>query len=335
VLLTALYYDSKRRTAAHALRRLSVALRVFGGTKLLRVLTLTLLTLLAIAVAAVPELLDADLGPAKYWYAGGAFLLAVTWIRHRVLVFLENRRARRAAESIRILPRDTAPIAAVLRGVPARERSEFTLPQGTREEGRYELLQRLFDLTEAFGYSGWYVLLDRVDEPSLLSGDSGLMSAFIERLLDIKLLQYPGLALKLFLPIELESLYRTAKPEDLKSMRLDKSNLIPELKWGGQELYEIANKRLRACLRQGSRLQNVADLLEPDFDLDYLRSTMHILGTPRYSFGFLSAVVLEHVKELPSELDENDPGWRIPRTRFDVERSAWIDRTGLLRRTMN
>ena len=335
LLLTSLYYNSKNHTASHATRRLTRTLRCFNGRKFKRNLGLILLTLVSIALAAAPHAGEGDLGPANYWYIGGGLLLAASWIRHKSVDFFTRRRARRAAASIRVLPREPSTIADVLASVPTSQRAEYTLPESNREEGRYELLQRLFDLTDAFGYSGWYILLDRVDEPSLLSGDSKLMSQFIEKLLDIKLLQYPGLALKLFLPIELETLYRTATPEDLKRMRLDKSNLIPELKWGGQELYEIANKRLRVCLKHGSQLKTLDGLFDPEFDLEHLRSTMQALGTPRYSFGFLSSVVLAHVNELPGDLAKDDPAWRIPLSRFEVERAAWIDRTGLLRRTMN
>ena len=97
------------------------------------------------------------------------------------------------------------------------------------------------DLLETQGYRGLYVLMDRVDEPSLLSVSEELMRQFVERLLDIKLLQYPRLGLKLFLPIEMDTIHRNAAPEQLKHMRLDKSNLIEQLKWSGQELYEIAS----------------------------------------------------------------------------------------------
>ncbi|MFT5287572.1 MAG: hypothetical protein ACI8TQ_003760, partial [Planctomycetota bacterium] len=335
LLLASLYYNSKHRTAAHAQRSLALALRFFNSRQFASKAMLILLSIISVLIASFPHISDEDVGAAKYWYAGGALLLAFTWGRDRLSNFFLMRRARAAATSVRVLPRDAAPIAAVLGSIPARERAEYALPESNREEGRFELLQRLFDLTQAAGYQGWYVLMDRVDEPSLLSGDSSLMSKFIEKLLDIKLLQYPGLALKMFLPIELESLYRTASPTDLKSMRLDKSNLIPELKWGGQELYEIANKRLQACLRSGSSLKSLSGLFKDELDLDYLRGTLQVLGTPRYCFGFLSAVIMAHVKELPCDLDKDDERWRIPRSRFDVERAAWIDRTGLLRRTMN
>lgn len=335
LLLAALYHDSKRRTTGETLARLRRSLRLFDGRTIGRTLLLLALTLAGVALALLPHLLDANLGDRRVWYGAGALLIAGTWIWNALGKLGSHRRAKRAAQSIRVLRRDPAPLAKLLRSLPGREHAEFPLPEGHREEPRYGHLDRMFDLTEAFGYGGWYVLMDRVDEPSLFSGDAASMASFIESLLDIKLLQHPGLALKLFLPIELETIYRSASPDELKSMRLDKSNLIPELKWSGQELYEIANKRLRACLESRSPVESLADLVEEDFDLDHLRATLGILGTPRYCFGFLSAVVLDHLKELPSDLGPDDPAWRIPRARFDVERAAWIDRSGILRRTMN
>ena len=335
LVLTSLYYESKDRTAAEAVAGLRSVLHAYDGRKLGRWFVLLLLTLASVALAILPHVLEADLGAATTWYAGGAALLAVTWIANLVLGWRISRRAKRAATSVRVLARDAEPLGSVITSLSPSQRDEYPLPDGSREEARYELLQRLMNVTEAFGYHGWYVLMDRIDEPSLLSGDGALMGAFVEKLLDIKLLQYSGLALKLFLPIELESIYRTASAEDLKSMRLDKSNLIPELKWGGQELLEIANKRLAACVEEGSRATSVVDFFEDDFDLDYLRGTLHVLGTPRYCFGFLSAVVLDHVKDLPSDLAADSSEWKITRARFDIERAAWIDRTGLLRRTMN
>ncbi len=335
LLLASLYYESKRRTATEAIGGLRRALRIFDGRAAMRGLGITLFTLAGVMLAFLPHFAEVDLGDPRAWYAGGAFLVLATWAGHALARFGRRRRARRAVRSLRVLRRDAEPLAKVLASLPTREHAEFPLPEPGLEEVRYEHLERLFDLTETFGFKSWYVLMDRVDEPSLISGDAALMGTFIETLLDIKLLQHPGLALKLFLPIELERLYRNASPEDLKSMRLDKSNMIPELKWSGQELYEIANKRLRASLESRSSVESLADLFEDGFDLDHLRSTLGSLGTPRYSFGFLSAVMLDHLKELPGDLSADDDAWRIPRARFDVERAAWIDRSGLLRRTMN
>jgi hypothetical protein len=335
LLLAALYYDSERRTAAEAVRKLRLAIRRLNGRQVLRWTALVLLTAVGAAVAVFPFLVEGDHGAPKWWHLAGGLLVAGTWLADAFLGWRLRRRARRATHAIRVLARDAGPLASVVQSLSPRERAEFPLPEGNREEVRYELLHRLMDLTGAFGYSGWYALMDRVDEPSLLSGDSRLMAAFVEKLLDIKLLQHPGLALKLFLPIELESLHRSASAEDLKTMRLDKSNLITELKWGGQELLEVANERIAACAEPGSHAAGLDAFLEEGFDLDYLRATLGLLGTPRYSFGFLSALVLDHVKDLPGGLAEDDPAWRIPRARFDIERAAWIDRTRQLRRAMN
>jgi hypothetical protein len=118
-------------------------------------------------------------------------------------------------------------------------------------------------------------------------------------------------------------------------MRLDKSNLIPELKWTGQELFEIANQRLKACLTPTSQAKELMDLFAPELDPAHLRETLGALGTPRYAFGFLSALLTEHVRELPGDLTPEDERWRCPRALFDVVRAGWIDRTGLLRRSLN
>ncbi len=335
LLLAALYYDSRRRTAPEAIHKLRLALRVFDVRTSARLVGLTLLVALGIALALLPHLVEASLGPPQIWYAAGATLAGASLLVHALDRWRGRRSARKAVASVRILARDAEPLAAVVRGLPARERAEFPLPQGDREEVRFELLERLQDLTTAFGYSGWYVLMDRVDEPSLLSGDAVLMSRFVEKLLDVKLLQYPGLALKLFLPIELERLHRSASPEAQKSMRLDKSNLVPELSWSGRELYEIANARIRSSAEENSRVRRLEDLFEERFDLEHLFATLSALATPRYGFAFLSAVVQEHLKELPGELSPDDPAWRIPRTRFDVVRAGWLDRAGVLRRSMN
>ena len=177
--------------------------------------------------------------------------------------------------------------------------------------------------------------MDRVDEPTLLADDGRRMQDFVARILDIKLLQHPRLELKLFLPIEMESIWSNASGEQLKRMRLDKSNLLPELKWTGRELYEIANRRLAACCDGADGPPQLADLFAPDLPLDHVLETLSTLGTPRYAFGFLSEAFLQYVKDLPDDLADDDPRWAMPRAAFDVVRAAWIDRAGLLRRTLN
>ncbi len=334
-LLAALYDNSNRRTTADATKRVRSSL----GAHLMRSFWMGAGTLLAsaacILAGAMPHLTDDWPGKKSTWYAIAIGGLVLVWLARLFGQMRVARTARRAAQSLRVLPRDSGPLADLLRALPPQMRKEFPLPDGNHENARYQLLDRLMDLTRSFGYRGWYVLVDRVDEPTLLSGDAEAMSSFVQKLLDIKLLQYPHLALKLFLPIELENLHRSAGKEGLKSMRLDKSNLIAELKWSGQELLDIANERLAASVEPGSELKHLEQLFAEDFDIEHLKSTLDVLGTPRYCFSFLAAVILDHVKDLEADLGQDDPRWRIPRSVFDVARAGWIDRTGAMRRALN
>ena len=335
LLFTALYHASEKRTTAQALEGLRRQLRFRSGRPAALVALCTLLTLLGVAVALLPVLGPWELGDDAPWFFGGAGLAVAGWLWRFVGAKLVEGRAARALRSLRVLPRDAAPLVRVLSLLPPAERSEYALPSGTDPANRFELLRRFLALLEGAGFRGWYVLMDRIDEPSILSGNVERMRRFVEKIFDIKLLQFEGLALKLFLPIEMETIYRGASPEELKRMRLDKSNLIPELKWSGEELYEIANQRLQACVAPDAEPVQLFDLFEEGFDFQHLRDTLTVLATPRYAFGFLSAVFLEYVRELPSQLEPEDPRWRLPRGQFDVLRAMWVDRTGVMRRSLN
>ena len=271
----------------------------------------------------------------KYWYGLGALVIFATSLWGVFNRSLGYSIAGKASRSVKILPRDAASLTQMILNLSPKERKEFVLPRGSNESSRYQLLHRFLGVLEIFGYRGIYVLIDRIDEPSLFSGNNEAMKQFIEKILDIKLLQYPQLGMKLFLPIELDEIYRNATPEQLKRIRLDKSNVVPELKWSGQELFEIANQRMQACPAPDSEVSHLSGLFEEDFDFNHLRETLTALGTPRYAFGFFSSLFTEYVKDLPNELSDNDPRWKIPRAHFDIIRAAWLDRSGVLRRVLN
>ena len=181
--------------------------------------------------------------------------------------------------------------------------------------------------------------MDRIDEATILSGRAELMRPFIESLLEHRLLQFEGLALKLFLPIELSRLYLGASTEELKSMRLDKANSIPELRWSGQELAEVATQRLRAVRPEGTPLEQpgarLVDFFEDEVGEKDIREALGELGTPRLAFGFLGALFADHARELDDDLAEESPEWRIPRRRFEIMRASWLDRARGLRRALN
>ena len=343
-LLTALYYRSKARTPSEALEGLNRSLGAPGRSPAVGRTRRVFLSLLGAALVVAPEL--AGSVPALEPLAALQAHRPLTWGVAAAIALLpwaaeglrDRKRATfaaRACHALRVLPTDPAPLHALLRRLGAMEQGELLMPQGDEEAVRFEYLQRTLALLAATGNHGLYVLVDRVDEPTLLADGGERMRDFVSSMLDIKLLQHPQLALKLFLPIEMESLWRSASAEQLKRMRLDKSNLVPELKWTGRELYEIANQRLLACAGEGGRAGALLHLLGDDLPLEHMLETFSTLGTPRYAFGFLSEVLLEHVKELPEDLGPDDPRWRLSRSGFDVVRAGWIDRAGILRRTLN
>jgi len=345
LVLTALYYHSKRFTAGEALDRMRAVLRHRSGRRV----WLGLLRGVATGLGAVclclpfvrpilerqPALEGVPLGPSALWFGVGALVIAATWTVTLAGAAALRRSAARAARNVRVLPRDPGPLASLLATLRPEQRRELVLPIETEEATRYGLLQGLLDAAESVGYGSLYVLLDRVDESTLIGGDDEWIRAFVGKLLDHRMLQFPGLALKLFLPIELGNVVLTATSEDLKRMRLDKSNTVRELRWTGQELYEIANRRLSATTDEGAVADELRDLFSEEIDEKTLREALAELGTPRYAFGFLSSVFTEYVRNLPNELEPDAAEWRVPRSHFDVVHAGWAERARGMRHALN
>ncbi len=339
LLLTALYCQSRRHATAEVLARLRARVGFRTPRSGLLLVLRVLLSLVALAVAALPHV-DARLGfaapgPAWAWYAGGGALLSAVWLQAGWSRLGVLRAVRRTTRSIRVVARDGKQLAQILRGLPPGLRREFALPRVADEATRFDFLQRFLGLLGAFGYASWYVLFDRVDEPSSLNAASTGARRFVERMLDHKLLQLPGLGLKMFLPIELDEIYRNAPPAELKRMRLDKSNLVHNLDWTGEELYAIANQRLRTCSEPGGRVRELDEFFAEGFERPHLRATLEALGTPRYALGFLASLFLEYARNLPGDLGDEAREWRVPRAHFDLVRASWLDRANLLRRKLN
>jgi hypothetical protein len=233
------------------------------------------------------------------------------------------------------MPDEPGALQGLLSSMSPKARNEVALPAEDDEPSRFHLLGRFLSILKTTGYTSVYVLMDRVDESTFLFGKGEWTRPFVRTMLDHRLLQHPNMALKLFLPIELGQMYLGATPEELRRMRLDKSNTVQELRWTGQELYEVANQRLRAARTADSGSAHLSDFFQPNVEASVLCDALHELGTPRYAFGFLSALFAEYARNLPDELDPDSTEWRIPRSHFELLRAAWGDRTRALRRAMN
>jgi len=338
LLLTALYHDSRERTVGEAWDGLTRRLGFRSRSPLAPAALRGFLSLLGVFFLLGPflaRLQEVDVGPGWLWAGAGFFALAFAWLPH----LWGKRKLEGLARSVSIRPlaRHSDLLARFLGRLSEGERNRFVLPTGTDERQRYDLLERFGSLRRALGYSAWYVLVDRIDEPSALAAHPEGARRFAETILDHKLLQLPGLALKLFLPIEHDRIHRSATPEQLKRMRLDKSNLVETLDWTGQELVEIAGYRIRVCSdpELAGKPRTLWDFFAEDLHQDYVRETLTRLSTPRYMLGFLAHAFREYARNLPGDLHEDDPRWRMPRAHFDMVRDHWLDRTDILRRTLN
>lgn len=345
VALTGLYYRSDERSGEEIDRALRKVLKQGSGRTILTKLTIFALLVAGLVVggAAVADQfnigLPFEVNDSGQWRGlGGVFLTAaglLAWLPGLVA----QRRASKATRAVRVVPRDPDPLAGLLLRLPSSVRRDLALPEGPAVGTRLVLLQRFIALLHDVGYRSFWVLMDRIDEATVLSGRADLMRSFVESLLEHRLLQFEGLALKLFLPIELSRLYLGASPDALKSMRLDKASSIPELRWTGQELSQVAAQRLRAVRPEGTPLDQpgarLLDFFAEEVEESQVRETLSELGTPRLAFGFLGALMAEHARELSDDLPEGDPGWRIPQRRFEILRASWLDRARGLRRALN
>ncbi len=116
------------------------------------------------------------------------------------------------------------------------------------QDSRYQLTQRLMGVLEALGYNGIIVLVDRVDEPAVVSGHPDRMRSIIWPMLENKFLQQDRVGLKLLLPIELRHLLHRESASFFQEARMDKQNMIDRLSWSGATLFDLCTSRLRACL---------------------------------------------------------------------------------------
>ncbi len=219
-------------------------------------------------------------------------------------------------------------------------------------DSRYQLTRRLIEVLGALGYVGMVVLVDRVDEPTLIHGRADRMRALVWPMLDNKFLQQQGVGVKLLLPIELRHQVHRESPRFFEEARLDKQNLVDRLTWSGPTLYDLCTSRLRACQRddsaQGEPGQDhrdpasdhqpgpgkpiqLMDLFQPDVSRDAVIDALDQMQQPRDAFKFLYGLIQEHCRLSPEE----EPSYRIARITLDNVRRAQAQRVQDLHRGLS
>ena len=242
--------------------------------------------------------------------------------------FVLGRLGARLRKQLRMLPRDAASYASALRRLDPVLRGPGTLPLTGSDEQRYSMLARLRRVAEHFGFAGTLVVIDRVDEPTLVSGDAERMRSIIWPILNNKFLQLEGLGLKMLLPVELRHALFKESSAFFQEARLDKQNLVERLTWTGPMLYDLCNARVAACRPDGAEPVALLDLFAEDVTRQDVVDSLEQMRQPRDAFKFLYHCLNEHCSNVTADQNE----WRIPRLVLDSIRRQESDRVQQLAR---
>lgn len=184
------------------------------------------------------------------------------------------------------------------------------------QDSRYQLTAKLLAILKALGYSGVMVLVDRVDEPTLICGNPQRMRWVVWPMLDNKFLQQDGVGVKLLLPLELRHLLHRESANFFQEARLDKQNLVDRLAWSGATLYDLCTARLRACRKKNPEQIHLIDLFDPDVTREMLIDALDQMHQPRDAFKFLYSVIQDHCGTMTQE----QPVYRVPRLTLETVR---------------
>ena len=237
----------------------------------------------------------------------GAGWLPWTWkaCQRSWLAFTVTRRYR-------VGKRYTNPLRRVLMNFTGRELLGQPMPNKDRTDDRYELLGKLQNVLEHFGFGGMLVLMDRVDEPHLINGQAELMRAFVWPILDNKFLKHPGTGIKMMLPIELRRYVDREDRDFYQRARLDKQNMIPSLQWTGEALYDLAGSRITAVAADGAS-PSLRSIFDESISDQRLIDAFQSLRVPRHLFKFLYRLFVAHC----NAFTDDSPSWQISDQLFE------------------
>ncbi len=270
--------------------------------------------------------------PDLAWYIAGGAALAV-WLVALAKRFLwdrvvRNSLARRLRRHTRMVDRTDMGFADRLETLRRGQRSSEVLPLSDVDEHRYVLLAKLRAVLRHFGYSGLLVVIDRVDEPTLVNGDADRMRSIIWPMLNSKFLQQDGLGVKMLLPIELRYALFRESSAFFQEARLDKQNLVERLSWTGSMLYDLCDARIKACLKDGGEPVSLLDLFAEDVTRQDLIDALDQMHQPRDAFKFLYRCLGEHCSNVTKEQGE----FRVPRLVLETVRKQESERVQQLYR---
>jgi hypothetical protein len=285
------------------------------------------LGVLALSYQSDGRFLATDTWRWAFWIALGVWAVLLfkhaVWDRARAAWL-----ARRVKRQLRSTPRTGEAMAAAFARLPFAARMPAVLPVDDSDEPRYAMFARLRRVLAEIDCRGIVVVLDRVDEPSLVNGDASRMRAIVWPLLNNKFLQQENLGLKLLLPLDLRHELFRESATFFQEARLDKQNLVERLTWTGPMLFDLCKQRLNACRAAGAEPIGLVDLFAEDVTRQDLVDALDQMHQPRDAFKLLYQCIQEHCSNVTEEQEQ----WRIPRLILDTVRKQQSDRVQMFSR---
>jgi hypothetical protein len=258
------------------------------------------------------------------WVVAGALALYLGVLFKRSIVDRLRFIAlgHRVRKQVRVSLRSDASLGRSLRQLPTHLVDAAVMPMGPGDDVRYAMLERLRRVLARLNYSGLLLVIDRVDEPTLVAGDPERMKSVVWPLLDNKFLQQPGLGVKMLLPMELRHALFRESSQFFEKARLDKQSMIERLSWTGSMLYDLCTARLNACRRAGAGSLSLLDLFDQDVTRNDLIDALDQMHQPRDAFKMLYQCLTEHCATVTGD----QPQWRIPRLILEQVKKAQVER---------
>lgn len=205
--------------------------------------------------------------------------------------------ARAAEREILVRDRNTRDVERALRSIPRGYLKDQDVKRGgwrDNDDVRRLFATKFIDIVLKLGYQQIVVVMDKVDEPSLINGDRERMEDFVWPLWNNRILQlHPNLSFKMLLPRQLYEAVRKASSEKANEARFDKQKIIYPFRWGDKQLFDMMSARLRICRKDPSRPYSLDNLFDSVIPQREILSSLDRLRQPRFVLNYLYRLIAE------------------------------------------
>ncbi|MDR2171587.1 MAG: hypothetical protein LBP59_15705 [Planctomycetaceae bacterium] len=252
----------------------------------------------------------------NYWFY---FFAALFWLFFFYKTATRFFKAWSIKHSLRVLPHLKSDLLKILFRFKKIDFNGMPFPVDRGTDHRYQMLDKLLDVSNMLGLRGLIVIVDRVDEPHLVNGSPELMRLIVWSILDNKLLKHERVGFKLLLPDQLLPFMERENNDFIQRARIDKQNLVRSLEWSGESLFDLLNMRIAACAADG-KTPTIMDFFCSNIDRNRLVNAFAKLRVPRHLFKFLYTLFAQHVHSH----SEAEPVWQIAETTFETSLALYL-----------